>query len=310
MRRFLFITLLTTQSLSLAAQPAGLLLHSSRPPQLAHRVVAKESLLSISRSYHVHPEQLRLLNGLQAGNSLRAGQRILIPLSDTNFSKKKSKGRPVYYAVKKGATFSKVIKEVGFITAAQLRSLNGLTASSLGGKKRLIVGYLRQTPRWVASAKEDTVSNTLQVLRTDSSKQDVMGRVATEPLAASTIRDQALYRFLVSGQGYFKNAFEEYLDESDPLQQLVKAAVFKTQSGFLDQKYYVITNLAPVGTYVYLYADAQSRGVYAKVIGPLHDIRLNQGLDLRVSNAAVLALGIGEGENFSLTLYYWPSSNR
>lgn len=133
---------------------------------------------------------------------------------------------------------------------------------------------------------------------------------AALPLPSDTIRDEALYRFLLRGQGYFKNAFEEYLDASDPLQQLVKASFFKTQSGFSDQKYYVITNLASADSYVYLYADAQSRGVYAKVIGPLHDIRLNQGLDLRISNAAALALGITALENFSLTLYFWPSSKR
>ena len=125
-----------------------------------------------------------------------------------------------------------------------------------------------------------------------------------------TLRDETLYRFLLRGQGYFKNAFEESLDASVPLQQLAKGAVFKTQSGYSDQKYYVITNLAPVGSFVYLYADAQSSGVYAKVIGPLHDIRLNLTLDLRVSTAAVQALGITETESFSLTLYYWPPSNR
>ena len=80
-------------------------------------------------------------------------------------------------------------------------------------------------------------------------------------LPSDTIRDEALYRFLLRGQGYFKNAFEDYLDASDPLQQLVKASVFKTQSGFSDQKYYVITNLAPANSYVYLYADAQGRSL-------------------------------------------------
>jgi|GEM_PF-3339330 hypothetical protein len=124
------------------------------------------------------------------------------------------------------------------------------------------------------------------------------------------VRDETLYRFLLRGQGYFKNAFEESLDVSAPMQQLVKATVFKTQSGYSDQKFYVLTNLAPVGSFVYLYADAQSRGVYAKVIGPLHDIRLNIPFDLRVSAAAVPILGINETGSFSLTLYYWPSSNR
>ena len=123
-------------------------------------------------------------------------------------------------------------------------------------------------------------------------------------------RSEALYRFLLRGQGYFKNAFEESLDAADPLQQLVKSSVFKTQSGFSDQKYYVITNLAPVGSFVYLYADAQGKGVYAKVIGPLHEIRINLELDLRISTAAAQALGIQPADAFSLTLYYWPASNR
>ena len=32
---------------------------------------------------------------------------------------------------------------------------------------------------------------------------------AALPLPSDTIRDEALYRFLLRGQGYFKNAFEE-----------------------------------------------------------------------------------------------------
>ena len=133
---------------------------------------------------------------------------------------------------------------------------------------------------------------------------------STTTSSSSATRDEVSYRFLLRGQGYFKNAFEEWLDVSNPLQQLVKSSVFKTQSGFTDQKYYVMTNLAPVGSFVYLYADAQSRGVYAKVIGPLHEIRVNLELDLRISTAAAQALGIQQVEPFSLTLYYWDSSNR
>jgi hypothetical protein len=136
-----------------------------------------------------------------------------------------------------------------------------------------------------------------------------LGR-ATAASPATATRDEVLYRFLLRGQGYFKSAFEEWLDVTTPLQQLVKSSVFKTQSGFLDQKYYIMTNLAPVGSFVYLYADAQSRGVYAKVIGPLHEIRMNLELDLRISTAAAQALGIQQTESFSLTLYYWASSNR
>ena len=135
------------------------------------------------------------------------------------------------------------------------------------------------------------------------------GRVTPAGSAPAT-GDEVSYRFLLRGQGYFKRAFEESLDVSTPLQQLVKSSVFKTQSGFTDQKYYIMTNLAPVGSFVYLYADAQSRGVYAKVIGPLHEIRLNLELDLRISTAAAQVLGIQQTEPFSLTLYYWASSNR
>ena len=151
----------------------------------------------------------------------------------------------------------------------------------------------------------------LVVLACVSLQAQPVGRTTPAPVTAiDTVRNEVLYRFLLRGQGYFKNAFEEWLDGSIPLQQLVKSSVFKTQSGFADQKYYVMTNLAPAGSYVYLYADAQSRGVYAKVIGPLHDIRLNMDLDIRISTAAAQALGIQQAESFSLTLYYWSSSNR
>ena len=82
------------------------------------------------------------------------------------------------------------------------------------------------------------------------------------------------------------------------------ASVFKTSSGWQDGKYYVlIDNLIP-GTIVKLVNPANQKEAYAKVLGEMSRIKQNEGLDIRISNAAAAVLEVPEGSKFNLMIHY------
>ena len=75
---------------------------------------------------------------------------------------------------------------------------------------------------------------------------------------------------------------------------------FKTASGWLDKKYYILMNNAPAGSIVKVSAE-NGRTIYAKVLWTLDDMKLNNGLSFRISEAAAAALSVAENK-FSLTV--------
>jgi LysM repeat protein len=70
-----------------------------------------------------------------------------------------------------------------------------------------------------------------------------------------------------------------------------EAATFKSTSGWQDKKYYVLMNNVAPGTILKI-ASADNKVVYAKVLGSMPEMKENNGLLLRISNAAASYLGI------------------
>ena len=68
---------------------------------LEHKVAAKEGLFPIGRMYNVHPRHIANFNGIDFNKGLAIGQKINIPLTDTNFKQDVNKGVPVYYITEK-----------------------------------------------------------------------------------------------------------------------------------------------------------------------------------------------------------------
>ena len=67
---------------------------------------------------------------------------------------------------------------------------------------------------------------------------------------------------------------------------------FKSTSGWKDGKYYLLINDVLPGTVVKIECPKTNKVIYAKVLGTLVQAKENEGLTLRVSNAALDALGL------------------
>lgn len=81
------------------------------------------------------------------------------------------------------------------------------------------------------------------------------------------------------------------------------AGSFKSTSGWKDGKFYVLMNDVPPGTIVKITTPSNNKHVYAKVLGEIPAGKENEGLLVRLSNAALAQLQIPEGK-FDVQLQY------
>lgn len=121
----------------------------------------------------------------------------------------------------------------------------------------------------------------------------------TDPVAKQpeTINDD--------GTGYFRYNFFQQIKTS-PLtkDQTVTSSIFKTSSGWQDGKYYLLMNGVEPGTIVKITNPGNSKIVFAKVLYAMDKIRENQGVDVRISDAAAATLSVSETDKFILKVNY------
>ena len=86
--------------------------------------------------------------------------------------------------------------------------------------------------------------------------------------------------------------------------ETVASGIFKTASGWKDSKYYLLIDKVPAGTIVKVINPTNNKAVYAKVLGEMSGIRQNDGLSIRISNAAATTLNITEQDKFIVTVNY------
>jgi len=107
------------------------------------------------------------------------------------------------------------------------------------------------------------------------------------------------------GTGYFKNNFYQQVKTS-PLtkEQTLTSSIFKTTSGWQDGKYYLLINGVEPGTIVKITNPSNSKTIFAKVLYAMDKIRENQGVDIRISDAAASSLAVSETDKFILKVNY------
>ena len=121
-----------SQNLVIKSGPKGM--------YLEHKVAAKEGLFPIGRMYNVHPRHIANFNGIDFNKGLAIGQKINIPLTDTNFKQNVNKGVPVYYVTEKESLANISAKSKAQI--GDLRGWNNLTTDNVSAGTKMIVGFL------------------------------------------------------------------------------------------------------------------------------------------------------------------------
>jgi LysM domain len=331
------IAMLTT---ALQAQTSELIVkNSGKGPYLDHKVTAKENFYSIGRLFNVHPKHIASYNSLDMTKGLGLGQMIRIPLTDTNFNQKTEKGLPVYYVTGDKENLRRVSSSNNNVLVEDIRQWNNLFNDNITSGTKLIVGFLvTKEAAAVAVANPPKALTTIKTPQEDS-KQTVKNDAPDKPEVkkeeikqvkegkeevgkeepkrgeVKQPKDEAKKDEVVqvkqiakskgAGQGYFKTSFDEQIKQS-PLskEQIFTSGIFKTASGWSDDKYYLLMNGLEPGTIVKITNPANNKMIYAKLLGEMGGLKQNQGVNIRISNAAASALEIAETEKFVLKLSY------
>lgn len=324
------------------AQPGELVIKTGgQGLYLDHKVAAGQGLFSIGRLYNVHPKHIAAFNKIDLNKGLNIDQVIHIPLTDTNFNQKSNKGIPVYYLVSEGEGLLKVSNANNKVIMKKVRDWNGLTNDNLTAGSKLIVGFLvspgmpavanntarqqtvKQEEKKVQPVEEKpvpeiTLKEEKPAVKTEPEKKikeepkkeeiakEIKQEVKEEPKKTESII--AKQETLISSgteQGYFKPSFVQQV-KANPASKntTVTSGIFKTISGWQDAKYYLLIDDVATGTIVKIVNPENNKTIYAKVLGEMKGIRQNQGLDIRMSNAASAALGIDDTEKFIVKLNY------
>lgn len=300
-----------------AAQKNELLLKSNdKGVYLDHKVAAKESFYSLSRLYNVHPKFIASFNKLDMAKGLQIDQKLRIPLTDTNFTQKGNTGTPVYYKANEKEGLMKVSKENNGVLLSNLRAWNNLSSDEVKEGTKLIVGFLiskempsvtitpkviKEEPVAVKVVEEPKVV-TPKTEEPPVVKEEPKPVIKEEPKPVVKVEERPAAN---TDQGFFKSHFEQQIKRT-PLSKdaTVTAGIFKTTSGWQDTKYYLLIDAVQPGTIVKVINPTNNKAVYAKVLGEMSGIRQNEGLNIRISNAAASVLQITEQDKFIVKVNY------
>lgn len=295
--------------------------HNSKGMYVVHTVHPKDNFYSVGRLYHVSPKEIAAFNALDMNGGLSVGQSLLIPLNASNFSQTKATGTPVYYVVGEKEGLYRVSLKNNKVLMANLRKWNHLTSDNISTGQKLIVGYLQATDLGNVTtaapvAKTETASPAAKEPEHNEDTQPAAQPKETTKTEAKPVETKAADAKPTTttsktapvaggGSGYFKGQYEQQTKAHKAgLDETVTSGIFKTTSGFQDAKYYALMDKVEPGTIVQVVNPANNKSIYAKVLGEMSGIRQNQGLDLRISNAAATALEISDPDKFIVRVLY------
>ncbi len=334
MKKIMLAFILFTCSISfVSAQDRQLIVKSSdKGLYLDHVIAPKEGMYSIGRLYNVNPKHIAAFNKVDMNKGLNIGEVIRIPLTDTNFTQKSSGGVPVYYEAGDKDGLMAVSNANKKVSLQNLRDWNSLTGDKVNPGQKLVVGFLQSKEMGTASVQlpVKAVPVTKPVVKEEIPQKEVV-KTETKPeikdepkpvVPEKKIEEskpvamkkeepkmfppkQESAATVNTGTGYFKTSYDQQLRSSPASKnETVTSGIFKTTSGWEDTKYYLLIDKVSPGTIVKVVNPDNNKAVYAKVLGEMNGIRQNQGLDIRISNAAASALGVADPDKFIVKVNY------
>jgi hypothetical protein len=196
---------------------------------------------------------------------------------------------PVYHEVKKGDVLFRITQWYSLVTMNKIKSLNSLRTNSLRIGQQLLIGYLLP-PNDSSDFSYLNKDNKSKTARTEAVRQN-------REIPFEDVVPELTYR----GEGVFETEWKP----SVPINLSAgKASVFKTGSGWQDGRFYLLHSTLETGQVVKLTEPISGKFIYAKVVGPLPEIKMNNGLITRVNSAAAATLGISNDDTFEILIQY------
>jgi LysM repeat protein len=327
MMRLLSLFLSVMTGFMSVAQTGPVALIEDGKPVIRHKVIAKENWYSVARNFNLRPAEIASANALGIEKPLNIGQSLDIPLTADNFAQTgKPAGDeafiPVYHVVQQGEGLYRIGQLYNKVGSEAVKRMSNMSSDAIRPGMRLVIGYLKVKKSQSAFAAKAVTPPVAAAEPTPPAKPaaPVSAPVSpsttqapptpkaepvkpVNPPAVTPVQPSAQTSALPAGTGFFTGLFIEQAKVGQVVTVSGNGASFKSTSGWNDGKYYVLMNGVEPGTVVKITEAAGGATVYAKVLGDLPPIRENEGLQARISNAAMAKMGLPEGTH-SLT-FHW-----
>lgn len=269
-------------------------------PYLVHRVKSGETLFIISKKYSVPPAVLADVNQINYQDGLPAGSKFRIPIDNYNFIRIESvvKSRPIYYHTDDEDDLRSISRMFN-IPQSAIQRWNSLQTPDIETGQVLQVG-------WIAYDKSQVpfATNTA-VIEMPPSKPVIP---AQSTISKKTIDTLHLPKMVETADtlaepSAFQQLYEQQTEGISVTEESGAATFYplKTKAG--PGVYYAFHNTATRGSILKLMNPANGRIIFAKVIGPLPNLKEYHNAIVGLSSNAIKPLGARDQRMFCKIKY-------
>ncbi len=309
---------------------------------VTHIVQAKENYYSIGRMYNISPKEIAPFNNMQLEKGLALNQLIRVPLNPLNFLQDGNAAAdevliPLHHPVQEKEGLYRITLNYNKLPLETLKRWNNIKGDAVANGTNLIVGYLKvktalsplaamaktkpadNIPKELPIVKKEVPAITKEKEPIAIVKKEMPAPVKEkEPIPVPVKKDPPVVAketapvpqpavSTATGKtfngGIFKSVYDKQEKKDAAVNETGSAATFKSNSGWQDGKYYCLHNTASPGTIIKITSATTGKTIYAKVLDVIPDIKQNNGLLIRISNAAAQELTVNDGR-FDCTLSY------
>jgi hypothetical protein len=203
------------------------------------------------------------------------------------FSQTDATGAKGKVVAKKGQTVKK---------ATQKKPISKSSKSKKGSKKKSSK-YSKSKKK--SSKSKKSVAKVAPVVRT-AQWQMIAQNKEQSRIKDSVQKTNLVLESTVANEGYFASFFSNQKKAATFQTLNGTAAVFKSMSGWKDNKFYILTNELPVGTIVRI-TTSDLKTICAKVINALPEV--GNAIQYRLNDAAAAILGV-TNKTFQVSVTY------
>ncbi len=267
---------------------------------LTHIVKSGENIIQIASLYKVKVKDIYELNNINSNTIIKAGEKLLIPMGayvgkinkiEVNSIPKNSIKSLPYHIIETGESLYKIAKN-NDVSVEQLRTWNNLENDNI--KIGDYIFFSQQKSK--AGLTETKIIVTQEEVVKASLKKNINGTENQAKIIDQVIDnnefqkpEKVTLKLETITEKSENNVFEKQYKPSNKA-VMGLCGTFKTISGWKDKKYYALMNDAENGSIVKVKLD--NKFIYAKVLGPLPNVKDDASLIIRISNAAAAALGV------------------
>lgn len=310
-------------------------------PPVVHVVQKGEVLSVLAKKYGVTVEEIIKLNKFSANHIVHVGDKVKLPaaaatqvpaqqevppppppqgivekpvqkMQDTSAQ---PAGNATIHLVKSKETLYSIGKQYK-VTVDQIKSWNNLKDNKIGDGQKLVIHTTAASPAGQPVVKTDTIPKQAVAVAQPQQKIAAPPVVTSSPAAKlpagvkketpTAITQKPAPQAAdasIPASGYFSSSFGKDVTGRSLKTTNGEAMTFKTASGWTDKKYYILMNDVPPGSIVQV-TNAEGKAIYAKILWNMGDIKDNEGLNFRISDAAAVALGLKDIK-FPLTVTFY-----